>query len=404
MAGGPPEIDIQRLVDEVRERVRYRQSLTGRLVAAPPPFLPLDGSLVEELKRLTYHWNVYEAPITTGRRLTAPLAMIKRALRRLLAPVLGRQVAFNASTMRIVTELAEQLDMFASRHKDLLEDVMVQHAKTTEALGERVARVERVTRLTHTSQGVPPIPAAPEVDEVPPSTAFDRAAFEERFRDAEDTVQKRQQSYVALFAGRERVVDLGCGRGEFLALLHAAGISAAGVDADLDMVRACRDKGLDTHHDDMFAFLEHQGDGSLGGVFAAQLIEHLPPPRIIALAALVLRKLAPGAAIVLDTPNPGCLTAVAATSYTDCSHVRPIHPDAMRFLLEAAGLEHVEVRFSSPSERDVRFPHLPDAVAGVEFAATFNRAVDHANALLYGCQAYAVIGRRSASQSAAAVA
>jgi hypothetical protein len=138
VAGGPPEINVQHLVDEVRERVRYRQSLAGQLSAAPLPSLPLDGSLVEELKRLTYNWNVYEAPITTGRRLTAPLAMVKRALRRLLAPVLGRQVAFNASTMRIVTELAERLDVLASRHQDLLEDVMLQQAKTTEALRAEV--------------------------------------------------------------------------------------------------------------------------------------------------------------------------------------------------------------------------------------------------------------------------
>lgn len=142
MAGGPPEVNIQRLVDEVRERVRYRQSLAGRLRSAPIPALPLDGALVEELKQLLYSWNVYDAPITVERGLTAPLVMVKRALRRLLAPVLGRQVTFNASTMRIVTQLAEQLDVIASRQEDLLEDVLVQHAETTESLRARVARLE----------------------------------------------------------------------------------------------------------------------------------------------------------------------------------------------------------------------------------------------------------------------
>ena len=146
MAGGPPEVDVQRLVDEVRERVRYRQSLAGRLRAKPIPALPLDGALVEELKRLVDAWNVYEAPITVERGLTAPLVVLKRALRRLLAPVLARQVAFNAATMRIVTQLAEQLDVIASRQEDLLEDVLLQHDKTTEALRERVTRLEEQLR------------------------------------------------------------------------------------------------------------------------------------------------------------------------------------------------------------------------------------------------------------------
>jgi hypothetical protein len=146
VAGGPSEVNIQRLVDEVRERVRHRQSLAGRLRGAPLPTLPLDGALVEELKKLIYMWNVYEAPITVERGLTAPLVMIKRALRRLLAPVLARQVAFNAATMRIVTQLAEQLDVIASRQEDLLEDVLLQHAETTDALRERVARLEERLR------------------------------------------------------------------------------------------------------------------------------------------------------------------------------------------------------------------------------------------------------------------
>jgi hypothetical protein len=146
VAGGPPEVDVQRLVDEVRERVRYRQSLAGRLHAKPIPALPLDGALVEELKQLVDAWNVYEAPIIAERGLTAPLVVLKRALRRLLAPVLARQVAFNAATMRIVSQLAEQLDGIASRQEDLLEDVLLQHDKTTEALRERVTRLEQQLR------------------------------------------------------------------------------------------------------------------------------------------------------------------------------------------------------------------------------------------------------------------
>jgi O-antigen chain-terminating methyltransferase len=389
--------------------------------------------------------------------------VLKRVVRRLLAPALGRQVQFNASTMRIVAQLAEQLDVLASRHGDQLEYVMLQHAKATQALRdelrnelsdvrreilavtaesragvdavrhevadvrtqaagaitesganarvaqglrERIARVERVTRrLTHAADGAASVtPPASRMEGPAGADAFDYGGFEERFRGAEEVVQARQRAYLPLFAGRDRVVDLGCGRGEFLALLHASNVGAVGVDGDLDMVLASRDKGLEVHHDDLFAFLERQPDGSLGGIFAAQVIEHLPPAKIIALVGLVLRKLAPGAPVVLETPNPGCLTIFANSFYMDFTHVRPVHPDAMRFLLEAAGYEDVDVRYSSPVDEAVRFPDLPDTVAGAEFAARFNRAVDHANALLYGCQDYAVIGRRGIARPAVAVA
>jgi hypothetical protein len=142
VADGAPEIDVQRLVDEVRERVRKRQSLAGRLAGPPLPSLPLDGDVVHELTRLTHSWNVYEAPIDAGRPLTAPLVFVKRALRRLLAPVLGRQVVFNGAAMRILSELTEQVDALAARQRDVLEDVLLEQANTADQLAALRAAVE----------------------------------------------------------------------------------------------------------------------------------------------------------------------------------------------------------------------------------------------------------------------
>ena len=139
MAGGAPEVDVQRLVDEVRERVRRRQSLAARIAGPPLPSLPLDGDVVRALDRLTESWNVYEAPIEPGHGLTAPLVVLKRALRRLLAPVLGRQVTFNAAAARIVGELAEQVDALAARQRDVLEDVLLAQATTADELRAEVA-------------------------------------------------------------------------------------------------------------------------------------------------------------------------------------------------------------------------------------------------------------------------
>jgi len=141
VADGAPEIDVQRLVDEVRERVRRRQSLAGRLAGPSLPSLPLDGDVVHQLTRLTHSWNVYEAPIDAGGALTAPLVFVKRALRRLLAPVLGRQVVFNAAAMRILSELAEQLDALAARQRDVLEDVLLEQQKAADEIASLRAAI-----------------------------------------------------------------------------------------------------------------------------------------------------------------------------------------------------------------------------------------------------------------------
>jgi hypothetical protein len=153
-----PDIDVQRLVDEVRDRVRRRQSLVGRLAGPPLPSLPLDGDVVRALDRLT------RAGTSMRRRssrptLTAPLVVLKRALRRLLAPVLGQQVTFNAAAMRIVGELAEQVDALAARQRDVLEDVLLEQAKTADALRARSRRSARPSKRSARASAIGARPA-----------------------------------------------------------------------------------------------------------------------------------------------------------------------------------------------------------------------------------------------------
>ena len=83
-----------------------------------------------------------------------------------------------------------------------------------------------------------------------------------------------------------------------------AGIRAKGVDLDLDMVLYCQEKGLDVVREEAYTYLESLPDESLGGLFAAQLVEHLEPTRIIELVNLCQRKLQPGGVLIFETPNP----------------------------------------------------------------------------------------------------
>jgi hypothetical protein len=163
------------------------------------------------------------------------------------------------------------------------------------------------------------------------------------------------------------------------------------VDLDLDMVLLCRDKGLDVVREDAFSYLAARADDSVGGIFSAQLIEHLPPGRVVELVKLCHRKLAPGCGLVLETPNPACLMVFADSFYRDLSHVQPIHSDTTKFLLEAAGFRDVEVKTLAPVDPAVRVPPLPGNDPAL---VVFNQGIERLNALLFGFQDYAVIGRK----------
>ena len=220
-------------------------------------------------------------------------------------------------------------------------------------------------------------------------------ALRNGFEESEEDIKERQRVYVEFFKEAQQVLDIGCGRGEFLELLTEAGIKAKGVDLDLDMVLYCQEKGLDVVREDAYTYLESLPDESLGGLFAAQLVEHLEPTRIIELVNLCQRKLQPGGVLIFETPNPACLTVFARSFYMDFSHIRPIHPEAMKFLFESAGFQNLQVKFSSPVEPSMRIPPLSGIAADAQVTEEFNRGIERLNELLYGFQDYAVIGRKS---------
>ncbi len=234
-------------------------------------------------------------------------------------------------------------------------------------------------------------PSPEEVREIlTPLEDWRYAGFENRFRGGPEDVKKQLGKYLPFFSKDGPVLDLGCGRGEFLELLRGSGIEASGVDLNGQMVDICLDKGLPCHKGDILEALAARQDGSLGGIFSSQVIEHLPPAYLKELIALSFRKLDNGGTFILETVNPLSVFALVQVYYLDPSHRNPIHPQALKFMLETAGFGDVEITYSSPLESE-RLQPLPGAD---ERASVLNRNIDSLNDLLFAPVNYAAVARK----------
>jgi SAM-dependent methyltransferase len=228
--------------------------------------------------------------------------------------------------------------------------------------------------------------------------------FEDRFRGSEAEIRARLADYVQYFEGASSVLDIGCGRGELLDLLKGRGITARGLDVNPEMVEACRARGLDATTGDALTHVASLADGSLGGIVAIQVIEHLEPAYLSRLLQTAFHKLRPGAPLVLETINPACWVAFFESYIRDLSHVRPIHAETLQYLLHASGFSHVQIVYRSPIAEDGRlqqvtarpthFEEEPSKDPLTELVTAFNRNVERLNARLFTYQDYAAIARR----------
>lgn len=233
------------------------------------------------------------------------------------------------------------------------------------------------------------MPTPSQVGEVlQPLEDWRYTGFENRFRGSEKAVKTQLEEYLPFFKKGKKVVDLGCGRGEFLDLLKSKWIDAEGIDINEQMVSISRDKGLACRKGDILEQLAEYGNGSLGGIFSSQVIEHLPPPYLKRLLEIAFLKLEPSAPIVLETINPTSVFALVQIYHLDISHKQPIHPQALKYLLESSGFEDVAIQYSSPLEEEM-LKTLPGAD---EHTALLNQNIDSLNKLLYAPPNYAAIG------------
>ena len=221
--------------------------------------------------------------------------------------------------------------------------------------------------------------------------------LEERFRGVEEEIARRVAIYLPYLERGGEVLDLGCGRGELLALLGARGVTARGIDSSEEMVRRCREQGLEAKVADLMDALEHTPEGSLGGVISLHVIEHLPASLLPRLAALAWRALRPGGVLILETPNPMSLVVGARNFWLDPTHQRPVHPKLLSFMMEQAGFDPIEVLELRPFAEDKRLPELAVAELDEEIrplAMQINRLRDRIDRELFGHQDYGLVATK----------
>jgi SAM-dependent methyltransferase len=331
------------------------------------------------------YWAVTaERPLVRQPGLKGLVALqVKRLLRPFMRwyvePLAYEQRMFNDAALKLIDALWEEADALRGADAQLRQsdDQIAERLNESRyALSERLdeeARAsadarrelgelgERLTRTERRAGESAPRTVAPQ----PKADAFpDYFAFESKLRGRTESVRERQAIYVDDFRAAAPVLDVGCGRGELLALLRAAAVDARGIDPDPDMVAFARGEGLDVEQADAVSYLDSLADGSLGGIFMGQVVEHLPAPMLVRTLELAAQKLRADGVLVAETINP--LSPLALRNYfADLTHAQPLVPETLELLAKQCGFRKVETRFlNSPARPD----GVEDRVAEILFA------------------------------------
>jgi O-antigen chain-terminating methyltransferase len=243
---------------------------------------------------------------------------------------LRRRGGFESALLRAVKLLGEQVETLRGENDMLRRDLA--SMKALLALREHAAA-----------------PAAPAETHGNRSLDAFYLAFENEFRGTRAEVKDRLRIYLPILSAaavggpRRPVLDLACGRGEWLELLKENGCSARGVDLNAAAIAICRELELDAAEAEAWAHLRSLPDGSLGAVTAFHLIEHLALPVLLDLLVETWRVLQPGGLLIVETPNPDNVLVGACNFHMDPTHHRPLPNQLAAFLLRHSGFTEIQV-------------------------------------------------------------
>jgi O-antigen chain-terminating methyltransferase len=379
---------IEAVIEALNEHNRVLVSLASQVNEQLGGFTSAHaaiGAEIGELKDIRHHWIEWRAE--WERKLSVNEVQFLRATADLQGAFQHRVTLIESNFREIVK--AQHVDYLGALDRATT-DIQKRLWSDLERIRAEYARLIhdelRIIRLragksapTAASQA----PSPPPLFAAPPAPALeetlDITRFAYRFRGSEEDVRRGQEFYKPYFRKRRSVLDIGCGRGEFLEMMRDIGVEARGIDLGEESVAQCREKDLTAEVADLFSYLPAH-TGEFDGIILSQVVEHLDPMRLPEVIRLCADALEPGGILAVETPNPECLAIFATHFFLDPTHTRPVPYPLMEFYMEEAGLGSIEVHKLAPAVESMpEIASLPEA-----FRQRFFDGLD-----------YAIIGRKS---------
>lgn len=201
---------------------------------------------------------------------------------------------------------------------------------------------------------------------------------------------------IKFFAGKENILDIGCGNGQFLKFLKDNKIGAKGVDINMMVVEDCLNQKLPVVHADALDYISNVPINSLGGIHASKLVEYLSPKYLFELFTVIVNKLQSGSYLVIQTANPLSITSATSSFSRDLTNNKLIHPESMAFLLDLVGLQDIETKFVSPIEGQYQLNKIKasDNNGNAQMLKALNENIDKLNSAIFGFQEYIITAKK----------
>lgn len=382
--GQNPSFDLARSREFV-EGVRSGRTVAGNLPPQPSTLRGRIGAFVIQMMRRSLFW--YTAPLQSFQSSAAAAIEEQSQAFENSTHNLAEQ---HSKTWALCEELLRRISILERENHSLGEQVKLalEASRRAKEFFDRLVEVE--DQLAKERSLRKNLARKLRSLEIPfPDSVY--VQFEDLFRGPEAEIKDRLRVHVprlqisGVGSPEMPLLDLGCGRGEWLGLLREHGYTATGIDSNSRMIAQCQEMGLSVQQADAFQHLRSLADESLGAITGFHIVEHLPMPVLTSLLAEVVRVLKPGGLVIFETPNPANLQVGASSFYLDPTHQKPIPSSLLKFLLENAGLQSVEVLALHPFPDDHHLDEMGNPAAGV------------INQHLFGCQDYAVIASKTPS-------
>jgi SAM-dependent methyltransferase len=333
--------------------------------------------------------------------------LLQKLWRRSGAADRDRQRDFNLVVLDLLDELRDEAQTIRRELRADLESIQNDLRNAENALAGDIARLRELipvaarrndaliaaldqkieTVAVRLRDVTNPITQRPTTDSQRP-TDFLYRRLEDSLRGSEREIAEAMQPYADRARNAHPVLDIGCGRGEFLALCRENGIEAKGFDTNERSVADLEQRGFDVALAGIPECFAGIADGSVGSILAAHVVEHLPVEVLFALFAGAARVLRPGGLLMIETPNAESLLVSASEFWRDPTHLAPRHPAALVLLGREYGFDVDEVRAVHPLPEGTALPVSP------EDPPERRRVIEILNARLFGPQDLRLVLRK----------